>query len=110
AAGSDEIGALADTVNAMLARAEDAYGTQREVLDDAGHELRTPLTVVQGNLDLLPDTPEERAETTRIMQDELSRMTRIVEDLLTLARAHRPDLLRTTATTATDPAPDTQPP
>ncbi len=106
AAGPDEIVALADTVNAMLERVEDAYRTQREFLDDAGHELRTPLTVVQGNLDLLPDTPEERAESTRIMQDELSRMTRIVEDLLTLARADRPDFLRTTATDVTDLALD----
>lgn len=96
--GPDEIVSLADTVNAMLARVEEAYRTQREFLDDAGHELRTPLTVVQGNLDLMPDDPEGRAATTRIMQDELSRMTRIVEDLLTLARADRPDFLRTVPT------------
>lgn len=100
--GPDEMVALADTVNAMLERVEDAYSTQREFLDDAGHELRTPLTVVQGNLDLLPEDPDERAETTRIMQDELSRMTRIVEDLLTLARADRPDFLRVTANDVTD--------
>lgn len=96
--GPDEIVALAETVNAMLERVEDAYSTQREFLDDAGHELRTPLTVVQGNLDLLPDDPDERAENMRIVQDELSRMTRIVEDLLTLARADRPDFLRPTPT------------
>lgn len=100
--GPDEIVALAETVNAMLARVEDSYTTQREFLDDAGHELRTPLTVVQGNLDLLPDDPDERVETTRIMQDELSRMTRIVDDLLTLARADRPDFLRTTPTDVAD--------
>lgn len=98
AEGPDEIVSLADTVNAMLERVEEAYRTQREFLDDAGHELRTPLTVVQGSLDLMPNDPEERAETTRIMQDELSRMTRIVEDLLTLARSDRPDFLRTAPT------------
>lgn len=91
--GPDEIVSLADTVNDMLERVEDAYRTQREFLDDAGHELRTPLTVVQGNLDIMPDDEEGRAETTRLIQDELSRMTRIVEDLLTLARADRPDFL-----------------
>ncbi|MCT1517051.1 sensor histidine kinase [Dietzia cercidiphylli] len=96
--GPDEIVSLADTVNAMLERVEEAYRTQREFLDDAGHELRTPLTVVQGNLDLMPEDPQERAETTRIMQDELSRMTRIVEDLLTLARSDRPDFLQTAPT------------
>ena len=91
--GPDEIVSLADTVNEMLSRVEDAYRTQREFLDDAGHELRTPLTVVQGNLDLMPEDSEGRAAVTRVMQDELSRMTRIVEDLLTLARADRPDFL-----------------
>lgn len=100
--GPDEIAALAVTVNAMLARVEDAYRTQREFLDDAGHELRTPLTVVQGNLDLLPDDPHDRAESTRIMQDELSRMARIVEDLLTLARADHPDFLRLAPTDVSD--------
>ena len=100
--GPDEIVALADTVNAMLERVEESYRTQREFLDDAGHELRTPLTVVQGNLDLMPDDPEERSESLRLIQDELSRMTRIVEDLLTLARADRPDFLRTAATEVSD--------
>ena len=93
--GPDELAALSLTVNAMLDRVETAYRIQRDFLDDVGHELRTPLTVVQANLDLLPQDPAERAEVTRIMQDELSRMTRIVEDLLTLARADRPDFLQT---------------
>ena len=100
--GPDEIVSLADTVNDMLERVEEAYRTQREFLDDAGHELRTPLTVVQGNLDLMPEDPEGRTETIRLIQDELSRMTRIVEDLLTLARADRPDFLRTAATDVTE--------
>ena len=100
--GPDEIVSLADTVIDMLERVEEAYRTQREFLDDAGHELRTPLTVVQGNLDLMPEDPEGRTETIRLIQDELSRMTRIVEDLLTLARADRPDFLRTAATDVTE--------
>ena len=100
--GPDEIVSLADTVNEMLERVEDAYRTQREFLDDAGHELRTPLTVVQGNLDLMPEDSEGREATTRVMQDELSRMTRIVEDLLTLARADRPDFLLTSPTEVSD--------
>src|SRR5690625_2769002 len=102
AEGPAEIVSLADTVNAMLERVEDSYRTHREFLDDAGHELRTPLTVVQGNLDLMPEDPEERADSLRLIQDELSRMTRIVEDLLTLARADRPDFLRTAPTDITE--------
>lgn len=96
--GPDEIVSLANTVNEMLERVDEAYRTQREFLDDAGHELRTPLTVVQGNLDLMPEDAEGRAATTLVIQDELSRMTRIVEDLLTLARADRPDFLVTEPT------------
>lgn len=92
--GADEFVELALTVNAMLDRVEIAYYTQREFLNDAGHELRTPLTVVQGYLDILPSEPEERKETLLLIQDELSRMTRIVEDLLLLARSRRPDFLR----------------
>lgn len=94
--GADEFVALANTVNAMLDRVEMAYQTQRDFLDDAGHELRTPLTVVQGYLDMLPEDPGERTATVRLIQDELSRMTRIVEDLLVLARSRRPDFLRPT--------------
>ena len=96
--GADEFVELALTVNAMLDRVEVAYHTQREFLNDAGHELRTPLTVVQGYLDILPEEPEERKETLMLVQDELSRMTRIVEDLLLLARSRRPDFLRRSAT------------
>uniref|UniRef100_UPI002FDA208C sensor histidine kinase n=1 Tax=Dietzia sp. TaxID=1871616 RepID=UPI002FDA208C len=96
--GGDEFVELALTVNAMLDRVENAYNTQREFLNDAGHELRTPLTVVQGYLDILPEDPAERRETLHLVQDELSRMTRIVEDLLVLARSRRPDFLRRAAT------------
>ncbi|MBA2497420.1 MAG: HAMP domain-containing histidine kinase [Acidimicrobiia bacterium] len=92
--GQDEVGELATTFNQMLDRIEKAFTTQRQFVDDAGHELRTPITVVQGHLDLLGDDPTERRETVEMVQDELDRMARIVNDMLLLAKAEQPDFLR----------------
>jgi signal transduction histidine kinase len=92
--GNDEIAELARTFNAMLARLEEAFGTQKQFISDAGHELRTPITVIRGHLELLGDDPEERAEVIEIVTDELDRMSRLVDDLLLLAKAKRPDFLR----------------
>jgi two-component system, OmpR family, sensor kinase len=89
----DEIGTLATTLNGMLARLEEAFETQRRFIDDAGHELRTPLTIVQGHLEQLGDDPQEREETLALVLDELDRMSRLVRELLLLARADRPDFL-----------------
>ncbi|MEO3973007.1 HAMP domain-containing sensor histidine kinase [Streptomyces sp. CAU 1734] len=91
--GRDDIAALAETFNAMLDRLERAFAAQREFVDDAGHELRTPITIVRGHLELMGDGPGEREETVRIVMEELDRMSRIVEDLLLLAKAERPDFV-----------------
>lgn len=91
--GDDEIAELATTFNAMLDRLETAFATQRRFVDDAGHELRTPITVIQGNLELLSDDPEERTATLRLVRQELASMSRIVEDLLALAKAEQPDFI-----------------
>jgi len=93
ATGADEIGALAGTFNAMLDRLQSAFVSQRNFVSDAGHELRTPITVIRGHLELLDDDPVERAETLALVSDELDRMTRMVDDLLLLAKAERPDFL-----------------
>jgi two-component system, OmpR family, sensor kinase len=92
--GDDELARLAATFNAMLDRVASAFRSQRQFIDDAGHELRTPITVIRGHLELLGDDPAERAEVRAIMIDELDRMSRMVNDLLLLARAERPDFLR----------------
>lgn len=91
--GRDDIAALAETFNGMLDRLERAFAAQREFVDDAGHELRTPITIVRGHLELMGDDPQEREETVRIVMEELDRMSRIVEDLLLLAKAERPDFV-----------------
>jgi two-component system OmpR family sensor kinase len=93
--GHDEIGVLAATFNDMLARLETVFERQQRFVDDAGHELRTPITIVRGHLELLEDDPDERRETIALVMDELDRMARIVNDLLTLAKWEQPDFLTT---------------
>lgn len=91
--GNDEIAELASTFNAMLDRLEGSFEGQRRFLDDAGHELRTPITIARGHLELLGDDPAEKEETVAIVLDELTRMSRMVNDLLLLAKAEKPDFL-----------------
>ncbi|MCA5892693.1 HAMP domain-containing histidine kinase [Isoptericola sp. NEAU-Y5] len=93
--GNDDLTHLSGTVNAMLGRLEGSFEAQRRLLDDVGHELRTPLTVVRGHLELMdPHDPADAAETRGIALDELDRMHRIVDDLVTLATADQPDFVR----------------
>ncbi|HVL98675.1 MAG TPA: HAMP domain-containing sensor histidine kinase [Egibacteraceae bacterium] len=92
--GHDELAELAATFNGMLDRLEGAFSGQRAFLDDAGHELRTPITIIRGHLELMGDDPAEREEVVALVLDELDRMHRIVDDLLLLAKAQRPDFLR----------------
>jgi len=93
-AGHDELAELSSTFNGMLDELEEAFDTQQRFVDDAGHELRTPITVIRGHLDLMGDDPEERRATLALIDDELERMHRIVNDLLILAKAERADFLR----------------
>ncbi len=92
--GRDEIAQLGRTLNAMLDRLEAAFADQREFLADVSHELRTPITVIRGHIETLGHDPEERGEAVMVIQDELDRMNRFVDDLLLLVRASRPDFLR----------------
>lgn len=93
--GKDDLADLAASVNSMLQRLERAFGSQRELLDDVGHELRTPLTIVRGHLELLDPTDEGDVRATQALAlDEVDRMHRLVDDLVTLATADRPDFVR----------------
>jgi len=85
--GKDEIAELATTVNEMLDRLQAAF------LKDASHELRTPITIIQGHLEMLKYQPQKEA-TIALVMDELERMSRLVHDLLLLAKAERSDFLQ----------------
>ncbi len=93
----DELGELAVTFNKMLGSLEDAYtrlsdslSMQQRFVADASHELRTPLTSIQGNVDFLLGLDEcqkgLREEALSDISSETKRLSRLVKDLLTLAR------------------------
>ncbi len=92
--GRGEMADLAKTFNQMMDRLEQAFITQRQLVNDVSHELRTPISIIQGYLESLDYyDPEERPEIIHLVLDELQRMTRLVEDLLLLARADHKDFL-----------------
>jgi two-component system OmpR family sensor kinase len=106
---NDEIGRLTSTINGMLGRLQHTYSeleevnrTQRRFVSDASHELRTPLTTIRGNVDLLEkmwsqtvaigmkqdqQQIEMSMEAMHDIASEAERMSRLVNDLLSLARA-----------------------
>ncbi|HSM45066.1 MAG TPA: HAMP domain-containing sensor histidine kinase [Acidimicrobiia bacterium] len=92
--GDDEIAELGRTFNSMLDRLDQAFASQQRFIDDAGHELRTPITIIRGNLEVMGDDAAERADTVALVTDELDRMSRIVDDLLDLAKAEQPDFIQ----------------
>jgi signal transduction histidine kinase len=95
--GGEEVDVLADSFDGMLDRLEQAFTRQQDFVSDASHELRTPLTVLRGQIDLLRrtgDDPEERRRITETVLVEIDRMNRLVDDMLTLARAEQGDLLQ----------------
>ncbi len=85
----DELGRLGRTLNRMLERIERGVDEKQRLVADASHELRTPLAVMRSEIDvsLLDERldPEARA-VLESAREEIDRMTRIVENLLTLAR------------------------
>ncbi|MEI6363980.1 MAG: HAMP domain-containing sensor histidine kinase [Actinomycetes bacterium] len=85
----DEIAALATTMNHMLGRLEASASTQRRFIADASHELRSPLTSMRTSLDVAQSIGGGDAwvEAEPVLSDEVDRMTRLVGDLLLLARA-----------------------
>lgn len=90
----DELQLLAETFNDMLARLEETFNAQRRFVADASHELRTPLTALRANSEIMLrqidsgilDSDDLREGLTDV-RDEVDRMTRLVQHLLTLARA-----------------------
>ncbi len=88
--GTDELGTLASTFNAMLESLGEAAQRQRQLVQDASHELRTPLTSMRTNIEVLASAhelpPGERAQLIRDVIDQLGEMTALVGELTELAR------------------------
>ena len=94
----DEVRVLAEAFNRMLDRLSEAFASQREFVADASHELRTPLTVISGQLEVLAaqENPSSAdvVRVERLARAEITRISRLVDDLLVLAQAERADFLR----------------
>ncbi|GAA0801374.1 sensor histidine kinase [Spirilliplanes yamanashiensis] len=86
----DELRDLADTIDSMLDRLDDAFRAQRQLIDDASHELRSPLAIIRTNLDAsltVASAPaDERERAVAVVDRATTRMSRLVEDLLATAR------------------------
>jgi signal transduction histidine kinase len=93
-----EIRVLAESFNRMLDRLAEAFAAQRDFIADASHELRTPLTVIGGQLEVLAaqehPAPEEVRRVERLVAGEIARTSRLVDDMLLLARSERGDFLQ----------------
>ncbi|MFZ1997512.1 MAG: HAMP domain-containing sensor histidine kinase, partial [Solirubrobacteraceae bacterium] len=93
-----EIRVLAESFNRMLDRLAEAFSAQRDFIADASHELRTPLTVIGGQLEVLAaqdhPAPEEVRRVERLVAGEIARTSRLVDDMLLLARSERRDFLQ----------------
>ena len=96
-AARDEVASLAESLNAMLSQLEASFAVReasedrmRRFVTDASHELRTPLATIRGYAELYRQGaaagPEETASAMRRIELEATRMSDLVEDLLTLAR------------------------
>jgi two-component system, OmpR family, sensor kinase len=86
----DEVHDLALTLNEMIGRLDQAFTQQRRFVADASHELRTPVAVLRSMTDVAqeeePLSLEEYADVLGGVNAETERLTRLINDLLTLAR------------------------
>ena len=86
----DELGYLAGTFNGLLERLDRAFEQQRRFMADASHELRSPVAIIRGEAEVALSQPrpaEEYRESLSVALDEARRLSQIVDDLFTLARA-----------------------
>lgn len=85
----DEIRHLTVTLNGLLGRIERAFESHEHFIADASHQLKTPLAILRGELDVFrskPRTPEEMNAFAESASQELRHMSRLMDDLLLLAK------------------------
>ena len=86
----DELGRLATVLNNLLSRLDRSFESLRQFTADASHELRTPLSIIRGEAEVALSQKRDEAEyreSLAIVQDEARRLSRMVDDMLALARA-----------------------
>lgn len=87
---NDEIGRLAATFNEMISKLEQAFERERRFTADASHELKTPLAILRGDIEVALRRERSSEEYERVLLsslEEISRLTKLTDDLLTLARS-----------------------
>ncbi|HUL43255.1 MAG TPA: ATP-binding protein [Bacteroidota bacterium] len=87
---NDEFGRLVSTFNEMILRLRNSFDQIRQFSGDASHELRTPLTIMRGEVELALRRPKDPDEYRRVLVsnlEEIQRLSRIVDNLLTLSKA-----------------------
>jgi len=88
--GSEELSRLGNTLNAMISRLETSFGALRRFTADASHELKTPLTVLRADVERAMHPGARGTEAMQALEEalqETTRMSDLVDSLLTLARA-----------------------
>jgi heavy metal sensor kinase len=86
----DELGQMVLCLNQMLDRLDKSFRRVRQFSGDASHELRTPLTILKGETEVTlrwAKSPDEFRDMLRSNMEEINRMERIIESLLTLAKS-----------------------
>jgi len=104
-AGDDELGRLVRTFELMRQRLSEAFARERRFTADAAHELRTPLTALRGRIEVCvsqPRTAEAYHATLLHLAADVSRLQRLADDLLLLARLDDGELLPTRELVALD--------
>ena len=87
----DELGRLVSVFNKAMGRLEHLFSVQQRFVADVSHELRTPLTAIRGNVELIKRYGMDQ-ESLDAIESEAQRMSRLVNDLLLLARADNGEL------------------
>jgi heavy metal sensor kinase len=89
-AANEELQVLSKSFNELLSRLDRSFETMRRFVADASHELRTPISIIRGEADVALNQerrPAEYRDSLAIIQDEARRLSRLIDDLLNLARA-----------------------
>ena len=87
--GGDELHQLAGQFNAMFARLDEAFQTERQFTSDASHELRTPMSVILAQCELALEedgTTEEYREALQVIARQGKKMARLIQDMLDFSR------------------------